>query len=140
MAILTAGNKYLLDTTVFINAKRNIGTARQLIFEARTPTIAAGYSIITEAELWFGIRSNNLRTEAEHKILLRPFRRYFVNVAIARRAGLMAGAIHQKTNKRILPDCVIAATAEYYGLIVCTRNTVDFTELSKEFGIQYLAY
>jgi predicted nucleic acid-binding protein len=129
--IPTPGNKYLFDTTVFLDAIRRRPVARQIMFEARDQQITVGYSILTEAELWAGI--TGMRTAQEHEILLKPFKRYFLNVTIACRAGQLWASI-ARTKPDTIPDiadCIIAATAEYYAMGVCTRNKNHFSLLEQ---------
>jgi predicted nucleic acid-binding protein len=118
---------YLFDTTVFDDYLRGRLVAQSIFQQARMGQITIGYSIITEAELWAGIRPP--RTFKEHEDLLRPFKRYFINVTIARRAGELRADLAKIKHQRIpgIADCLIAATGEYYGLTVCSRNTRDFT-------------
>jgi predicted nucleic acid-binding protein len=142
--MLSPGNRYLFDTTVFIDERHSKSVARQLISDARTLRLDVGYSIITEAELWVGIRASNLRTEAEHKILLAPFRRFNLNVSIARRAGELRGKLVEtkqveRNQPPYLNDCLVAATAEFYGLTICTKNRKDF-ELFRQYNISVLPY
>ncbi len=143
---LTNGTNYLFDTTVFIDAfwKRQI--AKKLFYQVRFHDVSAGYSIITEAELWYGINAYKFRTVAEHVLLLKPFKRYFVNVTIARRAGDLQRLLVQthrfKRDSDECPsidDCLIAATGEYYGLTICTRNGRHF-DLFRAYGIPVLEY
>lgn len=139
---LIAGNRYLFDTSVFIDHFRKRPTARNLYFQARFHSVSVGYSIITEAELWAGIRG--YRTVEEHIAILKPFNRYFINVTIARRAGelrrlLETGGVVQKGEGPYIPDCLIAATAEFYGLTVCTRDTRHFDRF-RRFSISVLEY
>lgn len=145
--ILKTGKKYLFDTTVFIHVLRGKSAARQLIWQAKFHGISVGYSVITEAELWVVIQTSPLRTEKQHRTVLRPFKRYFINVNIAKRAGelrgkLMQAGIIQKTQGPHLDDCLIAATSEYYGLIVVTDNTRDFAQFKKmpTCKVQYQSY
>lgn len=140
---LKIGTKYLFDTAVFIGVLRNRPETRNLLYQARFLGVSVGYSIMTEAELWAGI--TGLRTEQEHKILLRPFTRYFINVTIAQRAGeikriLYQQNIRQRTQRPQLPDCIIAATAEYYGLTICTNDSIDFNLFQDHFSIPVQTY
>jgi predicted nucleic acid-binding protein len=138
--ILNSGSSYLFDTTVFIDAIRARPVARNLLLQVKSDrTISVGYSIITEAELWAGIRGS--RTEKEHETLLRPFKRYFINVAVARRAGELQRLLASSKPSTIpsIADCIIAATAEYYGLTVCSKNTRHFSMFS-QFSIRVVEY
>jgi predicted nucleic acid-binding protein len=120
---------YIFDTTVFIDYLKGRPVAQQILRQAQQNGVHVGYSILTEAELWAGIVGK--RTEQEHLRLLRLFTRYNLNVAIARQAGeLKARCIAQKGGRvPSLNDCLIAATADYYGMVVVTRNTSDFSLL-----------
>jgi predicted nucleic acid-binding protein len=140
---LVAGNKYLFDTTVFIDALWKRPIAKKLYYQARFYPVSVGFSVITEAELWYGINEFKFRTVQEHINLLKPFRRYFVNVTIARRAGELQRLLVQSGIKRddcpSLDDCIIAATGEYYDLTICTKNRTDFG-LFRRFSISVLEY
>ena len=141
---LVPGNSYLFDTTVFIDVLRKHEAARKLYFQGRFYPVSVGYSILTEAELWVGIDEHKFRTVPEHVILLKPFRRYFINVTIARRAGELRRLLRQsnlvnKDQLPALPDCIIAATAEYYNLTVCSKNSKHFS-LFGHFSISVLEY
>lgn len=141
---LEPGNSYLFDTTVFIDVLRKHEAARKLFYQARFYPVSVGYSIITEAELWAGISEHKFRTVPQHTALLKPFRRYFINVTIARRAGELrrllaeSGAVKKEQGPH-LPDCIIAATAEYYHLTVCSRDSGHF-RLFGQFSISVLEY
>ncbi len=136
-----SGNRYLLDSTVFVDYFRKVPVAHQIILDKLAPSVMAGYSIVTEAELWAGVR--RLRTEESHVVLLKPFVRFFVNVTIARRAGLLKADITVSSPKNTslpgLSDCIIAATAEYHQLTIVTRNTNHF-ELFTNYGIDVTFY
>lgn len=110
-----------------------------MLFQARDLRLSVGYSILSEAELWVGITPHPLRNEPVHITLLKPFRRYFVNVSIARRAGTLRRLIKKQGYEQTLADCIIASTAEFNNLIVCTRNARHF-ELFKQYGISVLTY
>lgn len=140
---LKIGTRYCFDTTVFAGALRKISDAEKLIYQARFYSVHVGYSIITEAELWSGIRG--MRTEGEHIRLLRPFTRYSINVTIARRAGEMQRILVQHFSKSgqslpQLPDCLIAATADYHGLTICSANSTHFPLFQQLFSIPVEEY
>jgi predicted nucleic acid-binding protein len=132
-------NNYLFDTTVFDDFLRGRPIAQQIFSQVRLRNISISYSILTEAELWVGIQGS--RTVREHEDLLRLFQRRYINVTIARRAGELRRQLHGVRHQRIpgMVDCIIAATGEYYGLPVCTRNTKDFSLLS-DLGIAVFQY
>lgn len=130
---LKSNYKYLFDTSVFIHVLRGNQSAQKLMSQSQTLGISVGYSILTEYELWVGIYNSSRWTEKQHKILLRPFKRYLINTRITHRAGEMRGKLMRAgvQSGPQLVDCVIAATAEFYGLIVVTDNTNDFTQFGR---------
>jgi predicted nucleic acid-binding protein len=137
MATLKSGNNYLFDTSVYIDLLRGRKAGIRLHYEARFNQVSVGYSIITEAELWQGIIG--LRTEEQHIIALKPYKRYRVNVTIARNAGTYWKVFYFQDKLRnkdlpALPDCLIAATARFYGLYLVSKNTRHASKF-KQFGV-----
>ena len=65
---LIPGNKYLFDTTVYIDLFHGRETGKRLHYQARFMEISVGYSIITEAELWVGIRGFHTEWSTPAKI------------------------------------------------------------------------
>lgn len=127
-------NQSLLDTTVFIDYLRGKNPASvQIVSDVLNDRLEAGFSIITDMELWVGVRNN---AEARKiKILLAKFRRYQFSVVIARRVGDL-----RRINKSWqIPDLIIAATAEYYKVDIITRNIDHFTPLPI-IGIKIVGY
>lgn len=120
---------HLFDTTIFVDHLRgNTTKASQWIEEAFSGYIEAGVSTITDLELWIGV--NSKENERRHKILLSKFRRFQLNVTIARRAGQLYRPYKLANDKSIsIPDFIIAATAEYYKANIVTRNAKDFRPL-----------
>jgi predicted nucleic acid-binding protein len=94
---------------------------------------------LTEAELWAGIKASH--TPKDYEELLAPFKRYCIDVAIARRAGELSAPLGATKVQRIpgIADCILAATAEHHGLTVCSRNTQAFS-LFSTFSIQVVYY
>lgn len=134
---LIPGNRYLFDTCVYIDLLHGREIGKSLHNQARYAQISVGYSIITEAELWQGI--GGLRTEAQHTDILRAYKRYFMNVTVARNAGRFWRELRHvdKLPKQDMPglaDCLIAATAHYYDLRLVTNNTRHFPVFAK-FGV-----
>lgn len=139
---LIAGRRYLFDTTVFLNILWDKPIGRQLFEQSRAATVFVAYSIITETELWRGIMGT--WTEAQHVAILRPYQRYFINVTIARTAGVYYRELKHtfKLQKGSIPglgDCLIAATAHYYDLRVVSNNRRDF-HLFRNFGVEVDEY
>lgn len=138
---LTSGNRYLFDTTVFIDIIQQKPPATVFYHQTRFDRIFAGYSILSEAELlqWPGIRG--LRNEDQEITLVKAYHRYYVNVTISRDAGRFSRKLHtdyailvkelrKQDNKQPqredqppgLMDCLIAATAKYYDLILVSSD------------------
>lgn len=137
MMNLTPGDKYLFDTSVYIDLIRGRIVGKRLHHQARFLSISVGYSIITETELWLGIVG--LRTETQHIEVLKPYKRYFNNVTIARDAGRFFrefSHVDKLQGKALpgVPDCLIAATAKFYNLPLVTKNTQHMPRFSK-FGV-----
>jgi predicted nucleic acid-binding protein len=117
---------YLFDSCVLISYYRGDQAVKQLVDEVVRGPSGAGISILTDFELWAGVKNN--RDAKQHKILLAKFRRYHLNVTIARRAGALKHLIPAAG----VPDLLIAATAEYYGIDIVTKNVKHFTNLPLE--------
>jgi predicted nucleic acid-binding protein len=130
---------YLFDTTVFVDYLQKRSIAQKIFKQIPVKNLLVGYSIVTEAELWAGIKPP--RTVEEHVIILKPFKRMNINVAIARRAGELRSHIATQKWQRIpgIVDCLIAATAEYYGLTICSRNSRDFA-IFTNYSIKVVQY
>jgi predicted nucleic acid-binding protein len=111
---------------LFIDYRRKKdAAAASLLQKAWGGAINAGFSVITDYELWFGIR--NQKESREHKILLHKLYRYPLTVNVARQAAVIF-----RTYGNIgisLPDAIIAATALRYGIPVCTRNNKHFKNI-----------
>lgn len=135
MMNLISGNRYLFDTSVFIDLLRNRTVGKRLHHQRRFYGVFVGYSILTETELWMGIKG--LRSESRHKEILKFYRRYFINVTIARNAGMFWRELRSKLDRNEMPgvpDCLIAATARFHGLRLVTKDANHMPRFS-EFGV-----
>jgi predicted nucleic acid-binding protein len=134
-----SNENYLFDTTVFIDYLRQRQVAHEIFKQVRLNQLSVGYSILTEAELWAGIRGKE--DSKNYLDLLKPFKRYTINTIIARRAGLLRAEIGKQKGQSIpgMVDCLIAATAEYHNLTACSRNTRDFA-IFTQFSIKVQQY
>jgi predicted nucleic acid-binding protein len=140
MINLTPDVGYLFDTSVFIDILRGRKAGKNFHYQVRFLPVFAGDSIVSETELWRGIRG--LRTEEEHLIILRAYHRYFINVTIARKAGEYVRDlqhIHQVKRLHGTIDALIAATAAFYDLTLVSKNTRDM-KLFENFGVKVLEY
>lgn len=128
---------YLFDTTVFIDFLRgNDNQAKTWMQGALDGNYSAGVSVITDLELWIGVRNNV--DEKRHKLLLARFRRFQMNVTIARQSGKLIQPFF-KSDKNCLRDIIIAATAEYYHADLVTRNPAHFRRIPLN-GISIISY
>lgn len=130
--ILQTTTEHLFDTTVFIGFLREQDTAGQLVSQAvETMTNKVSYSAFTEFELWCGIRGQ--WTEESHTELLDLFIGRPLSSAILRQASYLYQPFIANAKKQVrvpgIGDCVIAATALYYDLVVVTANEIDFRRL-----------
>lgn len=90
------------------------------------------FSTITELELWQGIRAGE---EDRHEAILALLERVPLGGAMARRAGQLRQQIGLE--RLSLPDAAIAASAEFTGRILLTRNTRDFAALADTIAIEF---
>ncbi len=113
----------LFDTTVFVSHLRAESLqATRLIMEASRGKYTAAFSVITEAELWVGVR--NEQDQHTHKTILFPLKRLPLTHTIARRAGELRRIYRNRSLK--IGDAIVAATAEHYDLPLYTKNVKDF--------------
>jgi tRNA(fMet)-specific endonuclease VapC len=126
----------LFDTCVFIDHLRDRNpVATRWILDAVSGIEPAAFSILTDAELWMGIR--NQKEDKSHRVILSKMRRLPFIVPIARQAGVLYQAAKQSGHQLKTIDAIIAATAEYYSLPVYTNNVKDFKFIST---IQVIPY
>ena len=90
------------------------------------------FSTVTELELWQGIRPGE---EERHEALLALLERVPLDGAIARRAGQLRRQFG--LDRLTLPDAAIAASAEFAGCTLLTRNTRDFEALGAVLKIEF---
>ena len=125
--------EYLFDSTVLIDYLRGHLAVRPfieiLLEQPRTVT----YSVITEAELWAGVR--NPQDERRHKDILSRMKRLGVSSRIARLAGQRYGRYNSQG--LALPDAIIAASANVHAKTLVTRNTKHFKPLRDEISCEF---
>lgn len=124
---------YLFDSTVLIDHFRGraaVAPFVNLIFEKGAP---AWFSVVTEAELWAGIRSPE--EQARYEAMFGLMKRMNINQHIARKAGEYFGKYrHQGL---FLPDAFIAASAFISKKTLLTRNSKHFKLLQDDFEIEF---
>ena len=124
----------LFDTTVFIDHLRGISPeATKLIMQAISGEYPAAFSILTDAELWAGVRDN--KDNHAHRLLLSRLTRLNLTLSIARRAGQLRKLYKAYSLHTV--DALIAATAEYHNLPLYTQNFDHFKFITTIKAIQY---
>jgi predicted nucleic acid-binding protein len=112
----------LFDTTVFVDHLRNIPEATDLIMQAISGKLPAAFSILTDAELWAGVRDKD--DARAHRLILSRLYRLPLTLTIARRAGELRKLYQSYSPKTV--DMIIAATAEHHNLPIYTHNVKDY--------------
>lgn len=116
--------KHLYDTDVIIDYMKGNEQARDLLESTECKQCI---SVITVAELYAGVR--NLREKGAIKDLSEYFEVMDINREIATRAGLWKKD-YFKSHNVVLPDALIAGTAEHYGLELKTLNVKHYPMLT----------
>ena len=130
-------SKFLFDTTVFIDClqRNNLDAVRhvQTVIEG---TDSGCCSVITEAELWAGIR--NRREELDRAALMSKFEIIPVTSNIARLAGGLLRGRSVGEIKAHFGDALIAASAMQVGETVLTADRASQRVSGSQ--AQYLVY
>lgn len=119
---------YLLDTTVIIDYFIGIAPAKTYIEAIQQGQAIAYFSVVTEAELWTGLRS-----EEElllHEAVLSYMHRIPVDKEVARKSGDLKKQYGRKGLS--LVDALIAATAILNDLTLVTCNQKHFKPLEED--------
>jgi len=127
---------WLLDTNILSELRRPKPNARVVSFVASKPLDLLFVSIVTFAEIRFGIecvtdapRRAELHDWLAHKV--RPMfeeRALAVSEDIMFKWRLMVDNGRKAGHTYSQPDLIIAATALQHGLTVVSRDTSDFTK------------
>jgi len=130
--------RYLVDTNV-ISELRKGARCDQAVqqWQGAVPLQAQFISVIVLFELYLGIALKRQRDECAGLTLANWYERRVkpgyagrtleVNMRICERAALL-----HVPNPRPFRDSLIAATALEHGLVIATRNTVDFEHMGAE--------
>lgn len=108
---------YLFDTGALIDIYRGRQRIRPFFDDIVSESVLAYVSPITEAELWFGLRSGE---REQHEALLG----YFIALPLTSEAGRLAGEWMQQYGPRGLGwmDALIVASAALAAVPVLTRD------------------
>ncbi len=122
------------DTTAFIDYIRGLPIAVQTFDRIQAGSELGYCSVITEAELWAGIR--NIEEELTVAAALSEFTVIPVNSSVARLAGRLLRNVGG--NKAHFGDAIIAATSIQQGETVLTADAAS----QRVFGdrAEYLVY
>lgn len=125
---------FLLDTNVVSELRRPRPSGRVLSFVAAQPLARLHVSVVTFAEIRFGIarledvgRRTELTDWLEHK--LRPMfagRTLPIDEDVMLRWRMMVETGRQRRRTPTQPDLIIAATAAEHALTVVTRDVDEF--------------
>jgi len=107
---------YLFDTDILIDYLRGCSEAVAAI---ETHTSEAYISVMTVAELYQGVRDGDER--AKLAATVSAFTILSITTDIAEQGGLFSRD-YRVSHGCGLADCIIAATADSHGLVLCTLN------------------
>lgn len=116
-------SRLLIDTDVFLDALYGEPVAIEFIDGLESPALSA----ITCAEVYRGCRGVTQQKALEETF--RTFRILDVDPLVAKVAGQLARQHHPRKKKKVLFDCLIAATAQVHGLRLATRNVKDYARI-----------
>jgi len=115
--------RFLVDTDIIINYLRGGDNARDFIMTIIEGGTSGFFSVITEAELLSGSRN------ADDNFAIYSVLDCMEAIVVERNIAATAGRLRQKyysTHKTELPDAIIVATANEYGLVLATANEKHF--------------
>ncbi len=115
--------KFLLDTTVLIDALRSRNGRRALLAELVGGGHRLGTGAINVAEVHAGMRPGE---EARTEAFLKSLQCYPMTCGIARLAGSLKSRYAREGVTLDLPDMIVAATALEHGLTLMTDNRKHF--------------
>ena len=126
--------RFLVDTDIIINYLKGKGNARDFIMRIIDERASGFFSVITEAELLSGSRN------ADDESAIYSILDCMGAIEVERNIAVTAGKLRQKyyaAYRTELPDAIIAATANEYGLVLATANEKHF-KMFKEIEAKYI--
>jgi len=127
--------QYLADSTLLLDYYRKSDQAKCYIERVKSGDITLSISVITEGEIWVGIKDD--RELMYWMALLQLIESIVVNSDIARKAGEIYKNYGRhmgkgsKTDFRFMGDAYIAATCNLLNKTLITRNYKHFKELEE---------
>lgn len=122
---------YLIDTNVAIAMLAKEQVIMEFVYQARNDKLALFFSVITECEVFSGIKSEYRLYSVK---LFNTRRCLDVNSKIARIAGDIRREQRATGRKLKTPDAVIIATAIDYQLSLVSRDS-DMNFVQGEYGV-----
>jgi toxin FitB len=128
---------YLLDTNILSELIRPHPEPRLLEFLEQQNDSLLYISVLTLGEISKGIallageskRRLKLQHWLEHDLLERfTGRIILITAEIALSWGIISGRARQRGKPMAVIDCLLAATASELGLVLVTRNSLDFVD------------
>lgn len=114
--------RFLFDTTALIDyLNRKNQTAISYVESVRDGAASGCCSVITEAEIWTGIR--NREEELEAAVLISKFDIIYLTSDAARLAGNLLKDKSEPERKAHFGDALIAASAMQSGETIFTRDS-----------------
>lgn len=113
--------KYLIDTDIIIDHLRGFRSLFEIEEILGTSLESMAISTVTAVEIYFGIKEFYPQKVKPVQTLINRFLALSLNLAIAKIAGEFRACY-----KLGLGDCIIAATAFVFNLILITKNIKHF--------------
>jgi len=116
----------VFDTSILIDFLRRKEKAKDILSKLESEELTGFISAITEAELYAGKESSNMKKRDAIVKLITLFKRIDVDSNIAKTAG----EFRRDYNSSLL-DCIIAATAFQQNCKLWTKNKRDFERIKE---------
>lgn len=115
--------RYLVDTTVLIDASRQREPALTWLQAALGQRVVVGVSVVSIAEFFAGLRPDE---RPQWEPFIDEVSHWSVTKDIAIKAGGIQHDLKRQGRTILLPDALIAATAIVHGAVLVTANVKDF--------------
>lgn len=126
-------DSYLIDTDVIIDHLRGKKLASDFLKKLKAEGCTIFYSVITKAEIYSGVRSEEEEIVAD---LLKSLTEISIDGEIAEAAGRYKSRFHA-SHSLLLPDALIAACAKKVSARLITLNIKHFPMKDIEIQVPY---